>query len=171
METWLTHEYIDAKNPAKNSSHIPATQYRGTILQDWEEHACYVVADRKGDDDGPTGICRFRESAGRIESFTGLFHAARSSDRTVPGGGSTKFRDRTSYARSSRVTGLPFNRSPRTKECSINEFVLYTLAASVRTCRQREEQWRVDEKGRRREGAGKIARKLVRSRSIAMAKL
>ena len=70
-------------------------------------------ADRKGDDDGATGIRRFRESAGRIESFTGLLHAARSRriEPYLDGRRSTKFRNRTNQARTSRVTGLPFNRS------------------------------------------------------------
>ena len=130
-------------------------------------------ADRKGDDDGATGIRRFRESAGRIESFTGLLHAARSRriEPYLDGRRSTKFRNRTNQARTSRVTGLPFNRSldrerererERTKECWINESVRYTSRRPV--CRlervdNEPKQRRVHEKEKRGEGTWKIVRK------------
>lgn len=92
---------------------IPTTYRPPNTSRIEKNTSCPRPADRKGDDDGATGIRRFRESVGRIESFTGLFHAARSPDRTVAGGGSTKFRNRTRVARTDRVTGACLLIGPR----------------------------------------------------------
>ena len=80
-------------------------------------------------------------------------HAARSPDRTVPGGGSTKFRNRTRVARTDRVTGACLLIGPKERRNAGLMSLSDTPSAGPRfeTCRQRA--WRNDDAWMKKSGA------------------